>query len=61
MTGAAKREPTTIVGPSHKPEGDALSGVDRQLAIEEIRLTKARYCAAVDDHDWQVLRFGLHG
>ena len=56
MTDAGKTRPPTIIGPSHKPEGDALSGVDRQLAIEEIRQTKARYCAAVDDHDWQALR-----
>jgi hypothetical protein len=37
-------------------DGDALSGIERYMAIEEIRLTKARYCAAVDDHDFTLLR-----
>jgi ketosteroid isomerase-like protein len=47
---------TKIIGPTYRPEGDALNGVERYVAIEEIRLTKARYCAAVDDHDWKALR-----
>jgi SnoaL-like domain len=47
---------TTIIGPRSRLEGDALSGIDRYVAIEQIRLTKARYCAAVDDHDWSGLR-----
>src|SRR5690348_15313895 len=47
---------TTLIGPRLRPQGDALSGVERMMAIEEIRLTKARYCAAVDDHDWAALR-----
>ena len=47
---------TKIIGPTYRPEGDALSGIERYMAIEEIRLTKARYCAAVDDHDWRALR-----
>lgn len=45
-----------IIGPTYRPEGDALSGIERLLAIEEIKLTKARYCAAIDDHDWKALR-----
>jgi ketosteroid isomerase-like protein len=45
-----------IIGPTYRPEGDALSGVERLLALEEIRTTKTRYCAAMDDHDWKTLR-----
>jgi len=45
-----------IIGPKYMPQGDALNGIERLLAIEEIKLTKARYCAAVDDHDWTALR-----
>jgi hypothetical protein len=31
-------------------------GIDRLLAIEEIRLLKARRCRAVDDKDWELYR-----
>jgi ketosteroid isomerase-like protein len=44
------------LGPKSTAGPDALSGVERLMAIEDIRLTKARYCAAVDDHDWKALR-----
>jgi hypothetical protein len=50
------RAEANIIGPKYTSDRDALSGVERLLAIEEIRLTKARYCAAVDDHDWKALR-----
>jgi ketosteroid isomerase-like protein len=57
MSGPDARVPdAAIIGPSGEAGPDALRGVDRLLAIEEIRLTKARYCAAVDDHDWKALR-----
>lgn len=45
-----------VLGPTHRAGGDALSGIERCMAIEAIRLTKARYCGAVDDHDWTALR-----
>ena len=57
MSGPDARVPdAAIIGPSGEAGPDALRGFDRLLAIEEIRLTKARYCAAVDDHDWKALR-----
>lgn len=46
----------TLVTPHHRPGGDALSGVERLLAVEAIRLTTARYCHAIDDHDWDEMR-----
>jgi hypothetical protein len=56
MEATDKPATREIVGPTYRPEGDALSGLDRLLAIEEIRATKARYCAAFDDHDWTAYR-----
>ena len=49
------------VSPRQVLSGDVLdngplTSIEKLLAIEEIRLVKARYCAAVDDHDWAALR-----
>lgn len=46
----------TILTPVYRPEGDALTGLERYIAIQEIKLTKARYCASMDDHDFSALR-----
>jgi len=45
-----------FVTPRHRPGGDGLDGMERLLAVEAIRLTKARYCHAIDDQDWAELR-----
>lgn len=43
-------------GVAAAPPREVLSGMDRLLAMEEMKNARMTFCRALDDHDWRALR-----